>query len=366
MKIRHLQLKNWKNFQSLDLECHDRLFIVGPNASGKSNLLDVFRFLKDLSTPDMGLRGALSSRGWVTLTRNLSAPDSEIIIIVDIEDDSTLWEYELSFLEDQDRRLQIKREIVSRNGTIVIDRPDQADKQDPRRLVRSCLEPYLGDYQVHELTNFFASISSPFMLPQLLRRPKLLTKQLKSLFGESFLEQAAKLPAEEVHTRLGLLKEELGRFLPQLQKLEFVYLQDLDSQIPSLCMRPESSREIILSHKYFSDGTLSLLAILWEALNKGGPLLLEEPEQHLYPDIVQWLPSMLHGLQRQSGRQVFMSTHSPDFLKDGGIGLDEVLLLKPAKEGITTLLAQDDVEIRKLIDNGFSLADVAMPNYYLL
>jgi AAA15 family ATPase/GTPase len=43
-----LRLKNWKNFQSVEVDLPLRVFLVGPNASGKSNLLDVFRFLRDL------------------------------------------------------------------------------------------------------------------------------------------------------------------------------------------------------------------------------------------------------------------------------------------------------------------------------
>lgn len=47
LRFRKLRLKNWKNFESVDIDLRDRMFLVGPNASGKSNLLDAFRFLPD-------------------------------------------------------------------------------------------------------------------------------------------------------------------------------------------------------------------------------------------------------------------------------------------------------------------------------
>ncbi|MCK5108938.1 MAG: AAA family ATPase [Methanosarcinales archaeon] len=51
MIVSHITLKNWRNFQSVDVDMGNRVFLVGPNASGKSNFLDVFRFLRDITKP---------------------------------------------------------------------------------------------------------------------------------------------------------------------------------------------------------------------------------------------------------------------------------------------------------------------------
>jgi ABC-type uncharacterized transport system ATPase component len=40
MIVSHLSVKNWRNFQRVDVRLRERQFIVGANASGKSNLLD--------------------------------------------------------------------------------------------------------------------------------------------------------------------------------------------------------------------------------------------------------------------------------------------------------------------------------------
>mgnify|MGYP003325831793 CR=1 FL=1 len=37
MFISHIILKNWRNFLSVDVGLGDRVFVVGPNACGKSN-----------------------------------------------------------------------------------------------------------------------------------------------------------------------------------------------------------------------------------------------------------------------------------------------------------------------------------------
>ena len=56
MIISKLALKNWRNFRTAEVRLVDRVFLVGPNASGKSNLLDVFRFLRDIAVAGGGLQ----------------------------------------------------------------------------------------------------------------------------------------------------------------------------------------------------------------------------------------------------------------------------------------------------------------------
>jgi predicted ATPase len=93
----------------------------------------------------------------------------------------------------------------------------------------------------------------------------------------------------------------------------------------------------------------------------GGPLLLEEPELSLHPEIVRYLPQMFARVQRRTGRQIILSTHSPDLLRDEGIGLDEVLLLRPEREGTEVTAASAFQDIRDLLQGGLTLADVIVP-----
>jgi predicted ATPase len=54
MYVTRLKLKNWRNFREVDVPLRERTFLLGPNAAGKSNLLDVFRFLRDIAKPAGG------------------------------------------------------------------------------------------------------------------------------------------------------------------------------------------------------------------------------------------------------------------------------------------------------------------------
>src|SRR5262249_16599173 len=85
LRFSNLQLKNWKNFAFCDVAIGRRAFLVGPNAAGKSNLLDVFRFLRDLASSGGGFQQAVSRRGGVSAIRCLAArryPDIELNVVV--------------------------------------------------------------------------------------------------------------------------------------------------------------------------------------------------------------------------------------------------------------------------------------------
>jgi hypothetical protein len=73
MRITRLSATNWRNFKTLDFPVHERLFHVGPYASGKSNLPDLFRFHGDLAETGAGLAAALERRRGLSKARSLFA-----------------------------------------------------------------------------------------------------------------------------------------------------------------------------------------------------------------------------------------------------------------------------------------------------
>jgi predicted ATPase len=362
IKFRKVQLQNWKNFARVDADIRDRVFLVGPNASGKSNFLDVFRFLRDLATSGGGFQEAVvARRGGVSAIRCLAArryPDIEIRVV--LESDSGRWEYELAFNQDNQRRPIVRKERVRLDRELLLDRPGEADKSDPAQLTQTHLEQVNVNRQFRELAAFFASIRYMHVVPQLVREPDRSVGRTNDPFGGDFLEQVAKTPEKTQKARLRRIQEALRVAVPQLQEIEMwrdargtPHLRGKYQHWP-----PQGAWQ---TEEQFSDGTLRLMGLLWVALDKEGPLLLEEPELSLHPEIVRVLPQMLVRVQRRTGRQIFLSTHSPDLLRDEGIGLDEVLLLRPGTEGTEVTPASSHQDIRDLLEGGLSLADIVIP-----
>lgn len=362
LRFTQLRLQNWRNFSNVDVALSQRVFVVGPNASGKSNLLDVFRFLHDIVAVGGGLEEAVRKRQGVSKLRALAArkvPD----IVIDVElggANGTTWRYELALAHDRQQRPQIKRESVWHDSRSLFARPDESDKSDPERLTQTYLQQVNVNKEFRPVFDAFASIRYLHIVPQLIREPDRSVGRTNDPYGGDFLEQVAATREQTLRSRLKAISGALKIAVPQLSELELVRGA---RGVPHLRGRYEHWRPqgAWQNEDQFSDGTLRLLGLLWAVLEGGGPLLLEEPELSLHPEVVRYLPQVFARMQRRSGRQMFVSTHSAELLQDDGIGLDEVLLLMPSPEGTTVATAREFPEIEMLLNGGSTLSEAVMP-----
>ena len=241
-----------------------------------------------------------------------------------------------------------------------MDRPNDDDKKDPERLTQTYLEQVNVNQPFRQLTEFFGSIRYLHLVPQLVREPDRSVGHTNDPYGGDLLEQVARTVKRTRVSRLRRIERALGVAVPQLEKID-LFRDDRGRPHVRGKYQHWRAQGAWQNEKQFSDGTLRLMGLLWATMDSGGPLLLEEPELSLHPDIVRVLPQMLARVQRKSGRQIFMSTHSPDLLRDEGIGLDETVLLLPSAEGTSVAPASSEQEVRSLLDGGLSLAEIVIP-----
>lgn len=364
LRLKWVRLENWRNFTQVDVALQQRVFLVGPNASGKSNLLDAFRFLHDLVAVGGGFQEAVGKRGGVSKLRSLAARRySDVSVKVDIgnDKDPPSWIYELRFAQDNRQRAIVQREWVAKDGQTIVERPDQKDESDPERLTQTYLEQVNANQEFRDASEFLATIRYLHIVPQLVREPDRSVGRTNDPYGGDFLEQIARTDPRTQKSRLRRIGDALKIAVPQLAELEL--WRDEVKGTPHLRgkyehWRPQGAWQ---TEEQFSDGTLRLIGLLWAVLAGTGPLLLEEPELSLHPEVVRFLPQMFARIQRKTGRQVLISTHSTDLLRDDGIGLDEVLLLQPGLEGTSVSVARDREEVKVLLDSGLSMAEAVMP-----
>lgn len=363
LRFTHINLENWRNFAQVDVELQRRGFLIGPNASGKSNLLDVFRFLRELVSVGGGFQEAVRKRGGVSSLRCLAARrHSDIVVRIFVGSDENLhtWEYVLRFNQDNLRRPIIKQEWVAIDRSPILERPDDKDKEDPKRLTQTYVEQVYANKPFREVADFFSSVRYLHIVPQLVRDPDRSVGLRQDPYGGDFLEQIAQTSDRTKKPRLKRIVNALRVAVPQLKELE---LWRDDRGTPHLRgkhehWRPQGAWQ---TEDQFSDGTLRLLGLLWAALDGTGPLLLEEPELSLHPEVIRFIPQMFARIQQRTGRQVLISTHSSDLLRDEGIGLDEALLLQPGPEGTSVDATASFREIKTLLEGGLSLADAILP-----
>lgn len=369
MFITRLKLKNWRNFRALDMPFREVSYLLGPNASGKSNLLDAFRFLRDVSKArGGGLQTAVSDRDGITKVRCLHARrDPEVLIDVELAesaDGSGRWRYALGFKPEGKgaQRILLSHEKVWLDGKLLLDRPNSADKQDAALLTQTHLEQIQANGKFREMVDFFAGITYLHLVPQLLKfADKIGGRRLEDdPFGQGFLERVAKTPERTRAARLLKIGEALKLAVPQFKELRFVkddlghpHLQALYAH-----HRPNAGWQ---SEEHFSDGTLRLLGLLWTLLDGSSLLLLEEPEISLNDAIVKEIPLILQRLQRdrKTRRQIILSTHSEALLSNPGIDGRSVVVLENNAEGSKARTLAHDETIA--LEAGLSVAEVVLP-----
>jgi predicted ATPase len=368
--VSRIRLKNWRNFRAADAKLRERVFVVGPNASGKSNFLDVFRFLRDVAKPEGGgLQKAVRERGGLSKLRCLAArKDPEILVSIELADAAEVdakWIYTLGIKQQPrgDRLPYVSQEIVKRDGEIVLSRPDESDVKDEARLTQTYLEQISANSNFREIARFLETTTYLHLIPQLIRYADAFQgKRLEDdPFGQGFLEAIAKATDKTRESRLKRIEEALRIAVPQMQNLRF--FRDPDTGRPHL--------EALYSHwrpnagwqreDQFSDGTLRMIGFLWCLLERDSLLLLEEPELSLNAAIVRRIAPLIYRIQRIRKRQVIVSTHSDDLLMDKGIDASEVLILRPTSEGTEVQLAVQMVEVVQLLEGGMTVAEAVLP-----
>ena len=366
MKVTNIAIRNWRNFKEADVELQDRTFIVGANASGKSNFLDIFRFLRDIaSSSGGGLQKAIKDRGGMKKVRSLAARrQPNILLDVTMTDGDAEWRYLLEITQESagKRRPLVKREEVYKDKEVLLKRPDAQDQADAERLTQTSLEQVNSNVNFRDISEFFAGVVYLHLVPQLLKYAEGIQGKFleNDPFGQAFLERIAATGDKRRARRLNRIQAVLQKAVPQLEELQFE--RDLISGKPHLKAKYSHWRVngAWQREDQFSDGTLRLIGLFWVLQEDPGLLLLEEPELSLNKRIVSLLAPFIYKLQGKG--QVLVTTHSSDLLSDQGIALDEVILLEPTQEATTIRSADKLEDVEQLVSGGLGLGEAILPH----
>lgn len=375
MYISKLKMRNWRNFRAAEVELGETTYLLGPNASGKSNFLDVFRFLRDIVNPNGGgFQQAVKSRGGLSKLRCLAARQNPSVDIevefresLDLPEGPPDWCYKLSFSTEKSgkKRPQVKAESAYKHDTRIFNRPDDEDNRDPDRLTQTLLEQINSNKLFREIAQFFERTLYLHLVPQLLKNSEMFVSRETEAdpFGQGFLKEIAGTAIKIRDSRLRRTEELLKKVIPHFEKLRFV--QDPATGYPHLEMRyvhwrPNAGWQ---REDQFSDGTLRLIALAWTLMASDNLILLEEPELSLHSKIVEQIPRMIADARRsrkKAGGQIIVSTHSPDLLADKSME-GQFLILNPGSHGESTSIDMPTEQDLAALKTGMSVADILLP-----
>lgn len=371
MIVKRVKLENWKNFHECNVLLTGRCFVVGANASGKSNFLDVFRFLRDITKVGGGLQTAVADRGGIKKIRCLAAhAKTNVSIYVELGETAgsdVVWSYFISFKHTgggiQKNEVTIIKEEVCHNGKVLLSRTEKTQGEDTETLKFTHIEQPTANKEFRELKNFFDAVQYLNIVPQMVRESGsvLFSNNKEDYYGRNFLLRLSSLNERIRNSYFKKINSVLRLAVPQLDNLSLVK----DSMgVPHLeaiykHWRASGSKQ---QEAQFSDGTLRLIGFLFALIDSNGLTLLEEPESNLHTAIVAQFPEYIARMQREKkGRQVILTTHSYDMLSNMGIGENEVLLLRNTNEGTEIVNITDVEQIRSILAAGFSVADAVLP-----
>lgn len=380
MHIESIRLKNFRAFKDVTLKDIPRFCVlVGANGTGKSTLFSVFAFLRDAMTTNVtAALGKLGgSRGFVEVrSRGTTGPiEIEIKLRTTLsEGRSRLITYELQ-IDDSSGRPSVVREILqyrrgSRGqpwrfldfsngvGEAVTNELDSVtDERDLRREQQTLKSPdILAIKGLAQFERFPAVVA----LGNLIENWHLSDFHISRARPEAEAGYAEHLSREGEN--LSLVVEYLHRNHLEIFRSILLRLKQCVPGVTQVEAKTTEEGRVLLKFqdgafedpflaRYVSDGTIKMLAylVLLYDPNPHPLLCVEEPENQLYPSLLWDLAEEFRAYAERGG-QVFVTTHSPDFLN--AVHLDEVFWLVKA-EGYTDVhRAADDPQLRAYMEDG--------------
>jgi predicted ATPase len=348
--IKRLHVQNFLSLRDVDLELTQRNVLVGPNMSGKSNLIDCLAFLTQVAVS--GLKQALLDRsGFAEVAWKGSPSDHRIGISLSYEqrvpqEPPTNYEYKISILGSQAGFVSIEKEtiVIEKEGqrfTLVelVDGRGSINHLDGRQISTttgapnaSALEMSVPGWKGMEVKNFIASWRFYNLIPKLM-------KSVNAAAEQKFLTQAGDNFSSWMMTLNTKYREEFNR-LKQVASDALPGLMEILSPPTQFATTFLLTKERHLSTPVniwrMADGELAflgLLSLILAPAQLSAPLFcIEEPESHLHPRLMDTLVEVWSQVQLEWGAdssQVIITTHSPQVVDR--MKLEDLIVLERAE-----------------------------------
>lgn len=377
MQITQITLKNFRAFRDVEMRDIPRFAVlVGANGTGKSTLFQVFGFLRDAMTTNVttALSKLGGSRGIHEVRSRGSQGDIEIELKFRPKPTGRLVTYTLCIGEENGRPV-VNREVLkyrrgsrgkpwhyldfsNGRGTAVTNEIDEVDEESQLNREEQILKSpdLLAIKGLAQFERFPAVVA----LGDLIERWHISDFHISRARPEQEAGYAEHLSREGENLSLVI------EYLHNHHRAVFEKIIDkLKSRVPGISQVESKQTEegrILLKFqdgafedpflaRYVSDGTIKMLAYLALLYDpEPHPLLcVEEPENQLYPSLLLELAEEFREYSRRGG-QVFVSSHSPDFLN--GVELDEVFWLQKVNGYTEIKRARDDRQIANYMAEG--------------
>lgn len=382
MKIVSIKIKNYRMFKNIHIRnIPPFCVIIGANGTGKSTLFDIFGFLRDALKNN--IRQALQIRGGYReiITRGQEQENIEIELQfrMKILDTERLVTYILIIGQNNNRPV-IKREILRYKrgehgkpfhfldfqlgqGYAITNeedfsKPDKELDREEQQLESNDILAIkgLGQFQRFKAATAFRSLIenwhvSDFHISEARGSKEISYAEHLSTTGDN-IATVAQYIYQQYPKIFQQILEKMKQRVPGISSVE---AKETEDGRLILRFQDQAFKDPFID-RYVSDGTMKMFAylILLFDPNPHPLLCVEEPENQLYPTLLKELAEEFSHYSDQGG-QVFVSSHSPDFIN--AVPLASIFWLIKS-QGITQIHRAADNEILKNL-----VAEGDLPGY---
>jgi len=409
MAITNIKVSNFKSFKDLDLNLGPFNVVIGANAAGKSNFVEVFRFLKTLEQNN--LEDAVSRHGACDSILNKRLGPSEPLRIRAASDRQMRWggvwpsvqvyetvyDFSLQFESPHDgaivkddhftqqMRVETGDEATEMRVDILMSEGRRKVKFGPQSLIdcitdKSTLLDHGSLLTAYEYMRGLADAVEMWNANALLIQANFFgfVGGLDSLFGCVGVYDIEPHEAKKPHEIAGRSQlEEDGENLSLVLKniladpeksrkfhnllrylLPFAVEVGIEKYLGEsvlLKLREEYHEGDLLAN-LLSDGTVDVVALITALFFEDKDVvIIEEPERNIHPHLISGLMELMKDASRN--RQVIITTHSPEVVRHAG--RENLLLISRDKEGFSTVSRPaEKQDVKVFLENDLGLDEV--------
>lgn len=368
MQVVSLKLQNYLSVQTEDVSLGRLNVLIGTNASGKSNVMDALRFLRDAIRRDFQF--AVTSRGGFVHLACKASEAREVRLVTTFRDDDQEFEWsvalsrrefdftvreEVSLLREGQPPQQLLKRTEDGTGWWWSGSEGKGKVQLRERPEGSALAAAAADasFPARAVADFVRGWGFFDPNPGALRRAS--TESDSSALAGYGQNLAARL-----HTLKRTDRERFERIRSATRDIlgvpEEITFRTFEDGGRVALLFNETGLKYRIHQAGGSSGTLRMLAITTALLGTTRTLIgIEEPENYIHPGALSAFTE--HILRVEHGAQIVITTHSPQLLDV--LDLPEAILLVRRTESGTKVLGESDPQlVRRALDaSGFGLGE---------
>lgn len=373
--ITKLSVQHYRSIESLDLTFNRVNILVGQNGAGKTNVIDVIRFVRDALAN--GLDYAITERGIHSIRQ--WSPTRPYNITISIEGEEKLphlyaakarLSFTLSSVGDgyAVRREEGWQEILiydndkiiknesnyNRNEYGICEIIEDGEREELKLKDVSELfvnARFLGRFNV--LSRLFVDCAIYSIFPHtLLQAEKESNERYLMSHGENLTSVLKRLRKEKKSDAISSITRAMSQVIPDL---DVIKVAGFGGFLTPQFQVESGGKKHVFNVSQMSDGTLRVLGILVALYQEPRPLTvaLEEPELAIHPGLLRVIAESID--EASLGTQIFVTTHSPNLLDY--FDPDNIIAVEMV-DGITTTGRLNSAQMEAVKSNLFSLGEL--------